>query len=190
MKPETDVQKPHARNLRKGRFSEAGRAYHVTTATVDRKPVFSSLAAARQLINTLRQEQRLGRASTYAFVVMPNHLHWLFELAAERTLSEVVEDIKSVSSRRITGLRWQPGFYDHGLRREEDVKGLARYIVANPLRAGLVDRIGDYPHWDAIWLQECRPRRESALGTSPAAESARGRASYGVSVRAGESEET
>ena len=23
---------------------------------------------------------------------------------------------------------------------------------ANPLRAGLVTRIGDYPHWDAIWL--------------------------------------
>jgi hypothetical protein len=29
---------------------------------------------------------------------------------------------------------------------------MARYIIANPLRAGLVDRIGDYPLWDAMWL--------------------------------------
>jgi len=29
---------------------------------------------------------------------------------------------------------------------------MARYIVANPLRAGLVERIGDYPLWDATWL--------------------------------------
>jgi hypothetical protein len=29
---------------------------------------------------------------------------------------------------------------------------LARYIVANPLRAGLVEHLGDYPHWDAVWL--------------------------------------
>jgi hypothetical protein len=47
---------------------------------------------------------------------------------------------------------WQKSFYDHGLRSEEDLKGIARYIVANPLRAGLVEHIGEYPHWDAIWL--------------------------------------
>jgi hypothetical protein len=29
---------------------------------------------------------------------------------------------------------------------------MARYVVANPLRAGLVKRLGDYPLWDAIWL--------------------------------------
>jgi REP element-mobilizing transposase RayT len=46
----------------------------------------------------------------------------------------------------------QRAFYDHALRQDEDVQGVARYIVANPLRAGLVENIGDYPLWDAIWL--------------------------------------
>jgi len=32
------------------------------------------------------------------------------------------------------------------------VQATARYIVANPLRAGLVERLGDYPLWDAVWL--------------------------------------
>ena len=32
------------------------------------------------------------------------------------------------------------------------MKTMARYIIANPLRAGLVEHIGQYPLWDAIWL--------------------------------------
>ena len=47
---------------------------------------------------------------------------------------------------------WQKGFHDHAIRRDEDIKAVARYIIANPLRAGMVDRIGDYPFWDAVWL--------------------------------------
>lgn len=27
-------------------------------------------------------------------------------------------------------------------------------MVANPLRANLVDTIGDYPLWDAAWLDD------------------------------------
>ena len=44
------------------------------------------------------------------------------------------------------------GYYDHAIRKEEDIKGLAHYIIANPLRAGLVTNINDYPHWDAVWM--------------------------------------
>jgi REP element-mobilizing transposase RayT len=50
------------------------------------------------------------------------------------------------------GRLWQPGYHDHALRREEDLVATARYLVANPLRAGLVQHIGDYPLWDAVWL--------------------------------------
>lgn len=47
---------------------------------------------------------------------------------------------------------WQDGFHDHALRAEEDVVEVARYVVSNPLRAGLVRCLGDYPLWDAVWL--------------------------------------
>jgi putative transposase len=47
---------------------------------------------------------------------------------------------------------WQDGYYDRALRKEEDLQQIARYIVANPLRAKLVNKIGDYPLWDAVWL--------------------------------------
>jgi putative transposase len=53
-----------------------------------------------------------------------------------------------------TGKLWQRGFYDHALRKDEDVLKLARYIVANPIRAGIINKIGDYPLWDAVWLSK------------------------------------
>ena len=100
-----------------------------------------------------------GWTETLAFVVMPDHIHWLFVLAKNISLSSVVANMKRHSARQINkscgcqGSRiWQRGFHDHALRREEDVIHVARYIVANPLRAGLVSRIGDYSLWDAAWL--------------------------------------
>jgi putative transposase len=83
---------------------------------------------------------------------MPDHLHWLFALGDRLPLSRVVGAVKSLSAHRIGHRIWQTGFHDHALRREEDVLGTARYVVANPLRAGLVRSLRDYPHWDAVWL--------------------------------------
>ena len=88
---------------------------------------------------------------------MPDHFHWLVELQSG-SLDKVMGRTKSLSARAINrmtdrvGRRWQKGFHDHALRREEDLKSLARYVVANPLRAGLVKQVGDYPLWDAVWL--------------------------------------
>ena len=47
---------------------------------------------------------------------------------------------------------WQAGFHDRAIRSDEDLLVVARYVVANPLRAKLVDRLGDYPFWNSVWL--------------------------------------
>jgi len=39
---------------------------------------------------------------------------------------------------------WQRGFYDHALRKEEDVQKVAEYIVNNPVRMGLVEDWRNY----------------------------------------------
>jgi putative transposase len=141
----------HGKELRKGRISENNRIYHITTTTYQRRPRFTQLAAARLVINALRTEAENKQAETLAFVLMPDHLHWLLQLNTGG-LSSLVGRVKSVTSHKIGGNVWQSGFYDHAFRNDEDVVATARYIVANPLRAGLVERVEDYPHWDAIWL--------------------------------------
>ena len=143
---------PRSKDLRKGRVSLPDQVYHITTITLERMPVFAELRPARLLINSLHEAQLRNEATTLAFVVMPDHLHWLMQLGANAELSRVVGAVKATTSHRLGKRIWQDGFHDHALRREEDLAALARYIVANPLRAGLVKRLGDYPHWDAIWL--------------------------------------
>ncbi len=93
-----------------------------------------------------------------AFVVMPDHVHWLVQLLDDASLSQVLKTVKSSSAYQINqhlnrrGKFWQNGFHDHALRKEEAVIEAARYIIANPLRAGLVGNVREYSHWDAIWV--------------------------------------
>jgi hypothetical protein len=54
--------------------------------------------------------------------------------------------------RQTEGALWDKGFHDRAIRKDENLKNAARYLIANPLRAGLVKDIGDYPYWNAAWL--------------------------------------
>jgi len=152
-----DNSKPHARNLRTARVSEPGRIYLITCVTHQRNNVFADWHCGRLLVQALMKEHQ--RAQTLAYVVMPDHLHWLMQLKDNATLGGLVRAVKGVSSWQVnkvlnrSGRLWQAGFHDHALREEEDIVATARYLVANPLRAGLVQRIGDYPLWDAVWLE-------------------------------------
>jgi REP element-mobilizing transposase RayT len=148
----------HGKNLRTGRWSEPGQIYLVTATTRDRRPAFTELTNGRILVNALRWSDDNQRTRTWAFVVMPDHLHWLFELGTDASLSRVVASVKKFSTRQInarsgrTGSIWQAGFHDHALRQEEDMRQIARYVVMNPVRAGLVRSVRGYSFWDVRWI--------------------------------------
>ncbi|WP_137823726.1 transposase [Pseudomonas sp. D(2018)] len=145
-------------DLLKGRVSRAGQIYHITTTTEDRRPLFRDFQCARITVAELRRLHEQNVVNSLAWVLMPDHLHWLVQLNGPIGLATVIKVFKGRSSRQLGlhmetgGAVWQPGFHDHALRREDDIRKVARYIVANPLRAGLVERIGDYPFWDAKWI--------------------------------------
>ncbi|WP_026289355.1 transposase [Thioalkalivibrio sp. ALMg11] len=149
-------RKAQGHRLRSGRFSEPGRIYLVTTVCARRRRWFADFARARCCVQSLREVEDL--VTTLCFVVMPDHLHWLLQLD-HGELPVAVQKVKANTTRRIGRLEgtrchiWQKGFHDRALRREEDLPAVALYVVANPLRAGLVHNLGDYPLWDAIWLE-------------------------------------
>ena len=142
----------HGRDLRTDRHSAGGQIYHVTTTTRNRQSIFVDFYSARLLIRTLRYAHQQEWVESLSFVVMPDHLHWLFVLGNQKSLAEVVASVKNYSSMQNPGLKWQAGFHDRAIRKEEDLLAIARYIVANPLRANLVTSIREYPHWDAKWV--------------------------------------
>jgi len=146
-------------DLRKGRYSELNRIYFVTTVIHNREEaLFKDWFCARAVVKEMRHLHDSDQVSSIAWVVMPDHLHWLLQLNTEESLPNVMRSLKARSAllinqhRNKTGAVWQKNYFDHALRQEEDIKGISRYIVANPLRAGLVSYIGDYPFWDAMWL--------------------------------------
>jgi REP element-mobilizing transposase RayT len=148
---------PASHRLRRGRCAESNRIYLLTTNTFEREPVFNDFILGRLVVEQFRRAEDQGFATSLAWVVMPDHFHWLIELR-KGSLGDLMQRIKSLSTKSVK-LRldrrislWQSGFHDRALRREEDLVKLARYVVANPLRAGLVERLGDYPLWDAIWV--------------------------------------
>ena len=147
----------HAHRLRTGRYSAPGQIYLVTTVVQNREPVFTDFLQGRLVVDALRKAQEEELVLSLAWVVMPDHFHWLIELkhsALPYVMARTKSRITFALNRSIgrDGSLWQHGFHDRAIRREEDLQTVARYIVANPLRAGLVERIGDYPLWDAVWL--------------------------------------
>jgi len=155
--PKNALMKGHSQ-LRKGRASVDNQIYHISTATHDWRPLFLDFNCGRVVIQCLKYESDARHLDTLAFVVMPDHLHWLLSLSPGRSLSECVKNVKCNSARMInrrlgsSGRVWMTAFYDRAIRREEDIAAVARYIVANPLRAGIVNSLREYPLWDAKWV--------------------------------------
>ncbi|WP_369958761.1 transposase [Pseudomonas benzenivorans] len=147
----------HGRDLRKGRASLPGQIYLLTTVTASRRPIFRQWPSASLMAREIRRAERSTAIASLAWVLMPDHLHWLIQLQ-QGSLQQLMQQLKSRSAISLneimggTGPVWQKGYHDRAIRQDEDLRAVARYIVANPLRAGLVEHIGEYPYWDACWL--------------------------------------
>ncbi|SBT16432.1 Transposase IS200 like protein [Marinomonas gallaica] len=137
-------------NLRKGRCSDRSVVYHLTFASLNRVQTFKDFLKARAVIKALAYCDCKQWGNTVAFVIMPNHVHWLVQ-PYSKNISELVRVVKEYT-RKHYGVLWQKSFYDRGMRSEQETIETARYIIANPKRAGLVSHVGQYSHWDCIYL--------------------------------------
>jgi putative transposase len=136
-----------------------GQTYVVTSTTLHRVPWFTDFEVAAAAIRGFVQRD-LGSHDLLAWVLMPDHVHWLVQLADASTLDAIVNRLKSASAREANralmrrGAFWAPAFHDHALRSDEALASVAEYIIRNPIRAGLARTFGSYPFWDSAWLPE------------------------------------
>lgn len=154
------LAKPGYKALRKGRHSLPSQVYLVTTACVGRSPRFRDWCCASAASRALTEALLWRDSQLLCWVLMPDHLHLLVELGSSETLSRLMQRVKAVTAQMASvrvahcGAMWAPGFHDRALRCDEDVVAVARYVIANPLRAGLSHTVGEYPYWNAVWLQD------------------------------------
>jgi REP element-mobilizing transposase RayT len=94
-----------------------------------------------------------SRYRLFAWSVMPNHVHVLFQTIAEITLSEILHSWKSFSAKsanrilRRSGEFWQREYYDRLVHNQDEFDRAQRYILENPKKAGHKD-------WPWVWAWE------------------------------------
>ena len=148
MKPERGQQQ-----LRKGRVSLPGTFYFVTTCCEGKRRLFDEADNARAIFDCLDWLTSHGWLDLHFAVVMPDHIHLVFELLGTRKLSEVIGSLKQFTGRRIrermrlSETIWQGGYYDHAIRQAESLAEIIKYCWFNPVRAGLVKDPSEYPWW-------------------------------------------
>jgi REP element-mobilizing transposase RayT len=101
---------PAAHRLRVGRYAEANRIYLLTTNTLHRTPAFRDFTLGRLVVDQFRNAQNLGLAHSLAWVVMPDHFHWLIELQ-QGSLSELMQKTKSMSTKAVRQVNGQSNFF-------------------------------------------------------------------------------
>jgi len=90
------------------------------------------------------------------FSIMCNHAHVLFTPLEESdgnyyALSKIMQSLKGNTARKINdlvgrmGQFWQHESYDHFVRDEAELQRIRRYILLNPLHAGLVQQWDEWP---------------------------------------------
>jgi putative transposase len=88
-----------------------------------------------------------------AFVILPDHFHWLMRMPETHpNFSEPLYYLKgkfSYQYKRAHHIKgpiqvWQPRFWDHIIRNEEDLRVHLNYIYWNPVKHGYVDDVGSW----------------------------------------------
>jgi putative transposase len=130
-------------------FDYVGRhRYFLTICIKNREPAFLDARLAVMASTELLQSAAKRLFTVSAFCVMPGHVHVLLEGAALTSdLRELMHEWKHRTGYQLArnGRVWQRGYHDRVLRNDEDSLTVAAYILCNPIRAGLVKSIREYP---------------------------------------------
>lgn len=113
------------------------------------------------LRDSVRRVRRLYPFAIDAWVVLPEHLHYVWTLApGEADFALRWRLIKLLFSKglpqteRLSELRrrrnergiWQRRYWEHTLRDEADFGAHVDYVHINPMKHGLVERVADWPY--------------------------------------------
>ena len=133
----------------------SGGIYFFTLVTYQRQPIFSEPKNVSLLRQSFLEVKTKRSFQMLAAVVLPDHLHCLWRLPeGDYDFSTRWQMVKTAFSRRTpahirsNGSKtiWQPRFYEHCIRDENDLQKHLDYIHYNPVKHRLVTLAGDWPY--------------------------------------------
>jgi REP element-mobilizing transposase RayT len=122
--------------------------YFITCCTDRRKTSLTYPPIANAVLRALDATAPLDALPLCA-VVMPDHFHVLLQLGHRLRLGQIIAKWKIAPKAALqsSGLAWQPDFFEHRIRPEDDLESYARYLFLNPYRSGLIPLTETWPWW-------------------------------------------
>jgi putative transposase len=124
-------------------------AYFITICCYENVNYFANKSTVFTILDSLNSISYEMDYSVIVYCFMPDHLHILTSGEEEANLVKFVKKFKQITGynfKKISGRRlWQKSFYDHVVRKNEDLNSIAEYIFNNPVRKGIVKNYEDYP---------------------------------------------
>lgn len=150
------------------RWFVPGGTFFMTIVAYDRRPILTTEQGRLFLRNAISSVRERHPFILVATVLLPDHWHLVMQLPtgdaryslrmkqiksefSEQWLDAGLPEAKVTESQRERGERgiWQPRFWEHTVRDEDDLERCADYIHWNPRKHGLVERVADWP-WSSF----------------------------------------
>jgi putative transposase len=145
-----DLNKPFPKRPRLRDFEYKGtHAYFLTILVKNHGVYFKDAKVVSGLVEILNETALSERFKVLTYCFMPDHLHLLVVGEDDESdLKKFVSFFKQKSGywfkKNYKENLWHLSYYDHVLRKEESIEGVANYILGNPVREGLVSDPREY----------------------------------------------
>ena len=142
------------------RITLGGYAYHVLNRANGQLRIFRKNADFEAFEAILAEGLERVDMRICGYCVLGNHWHLLLWPRGDGDLSEYMRWVTLTHTQRYhaahgtagMGHVYQGRFKSFPIDKEDYFLTVCRYVERNPLRAGLVRSVRDYPYWNAAWL--------------------------------------
>lgn len=144
---------------RRARVRSATGVYHIILRGINKQIVFEESKDYRTFLRVLEHYKDECNFKIFAYCLMNNHIHLLLKENGE-TVGDVMKKIE------VTFVKWYNEKYQRGgnlfqeryksepVETEEYLLTVFRYILQNPLHAGMEKKVGASYRWSSFWDYE------------------------------------
>jgi len=154
--------KEHAKPKRLQDFPYRGYyRYFITIRSEGFEHHFVGHEIVAKMIDILRSTADQEGFSVWAYCFVPDHAHLLVagkhENADMRHFVALFKQKSGYRFKRTYGVKlWAPNYHEHVLRNDEATMTVARYVIQNPVRKGIVEDCSSYPYSGSFELEDIR----------------------------------
>lgn len=156
--------------------------YHVTCRCNNKNFYFKDSFTFELYKATLERSMKRLQFQVFAYVIMSNHVHLILQPSEAHPLNEVMHHINLTFAKKYNHFRgrcghlWMNRYGASTITTPEYLIATMRYVMRNPIRAGIVTDLNDWP-WSSYHYY-CGMKKDLLITPAPIQESAIRRVFY------------